>query len=138
MGLFWDHCCFSFFINDIDKGIVSKLLKFADDTKLVVTVSSEAELEQLRTDLKRLYIWSIDWQMLFNTDKCKVGNRTFRPLDVLPLHWTFRHQDVSPPGRFAPRTFRPWTFATWTFRPWTFRPLTCQLADSQLTDKTTR
>ena len=23
MGLFWDHCCFSFFINDIDKGKAS-------------------------------------------------------------------------------------------------------------------
>ena len=59
---------FLIFINDIDKGIVSKLLKFADDTKLVGTVSSEVEIEQLRTDLKRLYSWSIDWQMLFNTD----------------------------------------------------------------------
>ena len=44
-----------YFINDIDKGIVSKLLKFADDTKLVGTVCTEVELEQLRTDLKRLY-----------------------------------------------------------------------------------
>ena len=50
---------------------------------------------------------------------CQVTGRfapwTFRPftgrfapsLDVSPLHWTFRHQDVSPPGRFAPWTFRP-------------------------------
>jgi len=59
---------FLIFISDIDQGIVSKLLKFADDTKLVGTVSSEVEIEQLRTDLKRLYSWSIDWQMLFNTD----------------------------------------------------------------------
>ena len=63
---------FIIFINDIDKGIVSKLLKFADDTKLVGKVSSEYEIEQLRTDLNLLYSWSIDWQMLFNTDKCKV------------------------------------------------------------------
>ena len=42
---------FLIFINDIDKGIVSKLLKFADDTKLVGTVCTEVELEQLRTDL---------------------------------------------------------------------------------------
>ena len=63
---------FLIFINDIDKGIVSKLLKFADDTKLVGTVCTEVELEQLRTDLKLLYSWSIDWQMIFNTDKCKV------------------------------------------------------------------
>ena len=59
---------FLIFINDIDKG---KLLKFADDTKLVGTVCTEVELEQLRTDLKLLYSWSIDWQMIFNTDKCK-------------------------------------------------------------------
>ena len=51
---------FLIFINDIDKGIVSRLLKFADDTKLVGTVCTEVELEQLRTDLKLLYSWSID------------------------------------------------------------------------------
>ena len=43
----------------------------------VGTVSSEVELEQLRTDLKRLYSWSIDWQVLFNTDKCKVVHFIF-------------------------------------------------------------
>ena len=63
---------FLIFINDINKGIVNKLLKFADDTKLVGTVSSECEINQLRLDLKQLYDWSVDWQVLFNADKCKV------------------------------------------------------------------
>ena len=62
---------FLVYINDIDSGIVNRLFKFADDTKLVGTVYSEEEIEQFRLDIKRLYDWSVDWQMRFNTDKCK-------------------------------------------------------------------
>ena len=64
---------FLIFTNDTDKVIVNKLLKFADDTKLVGTVSSECEINQLRSDLKQLHVydWSVDWQM-FNADECKV------------------------------------------------------------------
>ena len=51
---------------------MNKLLKFADDTKLAGTVSSECEINQVHSDLKQLYDWSVDWQMLFNADKCKV------------------------------------------------------------------
>ena len=36
------------------------------------TVSSDLEIEQLRSDLKELHDWSVDWQMLFNVNKCKV------------------------------------------------------------------
>ena len=39
-----------------------------------------------------------------------VGNRTFRPFDISPLHWAFRPLDVLPPGRFPPVRFAPWTF----------------------------
>jgi len=49
-------------------------IKFANDTKLVDTVSSECEINQLRSGLKQLYDWSVDWQMLFNADKCKVSH----------------------------------------------------------------
>ena len=55
-------------LNDIDSGVVNKLPKFADDTKLVGIVSSEYAVEQLRSDLQRLYDLSLDWQMLFNTE----------------------------------------------------------------------
>jgi len=55
-------------LNDIDSGVVNKLPNFADDTKLVGIVSSEYEVEQLRSDLQRLYDLSLDWQMLFNTE----------------------------------------------------------------------
>jgi len=59
-------------INDIDEQIVSKILKFADDTKIYHTVQSPNDIEILQPDLHRLVEWSKDWQMLFNTDKCKV------------------------------------------------------------------
>jgi len=63
---------FLIYINDLDEGIDSKLVKFADDTKLGRGVATEQEIEMLRKDLQRIYQWSVDWQMLFNTDKCTV------------------------------------------------------------------
>ena len=35
-------------------------------------VSSEEGIEKLQSDLKKLYQWACDWQMLFNVEKCKV------------------------------------------------------------------
>ena len=61
---------FIVFIDDIDEGIRSTVLKFADDTKLVARVGSEEDRERLRQDLIELFKWSEDWQMLFNLDKC--------------------------------------------------------------------
>ena len=63
---------FVLYINDIDDSLNSKILKFADDTKLYGTVNSEAGIESLRLDLQKLVLWSTEWQMLFNIDKCKV------------------------------------------------------------------
>ena len=44
---------FIVFINDIDNGIVNKLLKFADDAELVGIVSSTLEVKELQLDLKK-------------------------------------------------------------------------------------
>ena len=63
---------FVLFINDIDTCVSSKILKFADDTKLFRKVSSQADIEAIREDLTNLFRWSEDWQMLFNIEKCKV------------------------------------------------------------------
>ena len=68
---------FIVFIDDIDEGIRSTVLKFADDTKLVARVGSEEDRERLRQDLVELYKWSEDWQMLFNLDKCAVMHSGF-------------------------------------------------------------
>jgi hypothetical protein len=63
---------FVIYINDLDCNIVSKLCKFADDTKLGRSVKNVVEVDKLREDLNRIYQWSVDWQMLFNVDKCTV------------------------------------------------------------------
>jgi len=63
---------FIIFVNDLDDGVISKLLKFADDVKLIGPVASERDVDSLRADLQLLVEWSADWQMLFNVEKCKV------------------------------------------------------------------
>jgi len=63
---------FVIYINDIDSGLLTRMSKFADDTKLGVDAANEAEVEQLRRDLGRLGEWSEKWQMPFNTGKCSV------------------------------------------------------------------
>ena len=74
---------FLVYINDIDEGILSKLSKFADDTKLCREVKNEQDAKFLQADLQKLYQWSEDWQMLFNIDKCSImhvggKNREFK------------------------------------------------------------
>ena len=63
---------FLIYINDIDQGLVSKISKFADDTKLGVNAADPNAVEELRGDLARIGEWSERWQMPFNTGKCHV------------------------------------------------------------------
>ena len=51
---------FLIFINDIDDGIISKIWKFADDSKICNKVCNEAVPEIIRGDLKKLFQWSED------------------------------------------------------------------------------
>ena len=68
MAVFLEHC------NGIDNGVVNKLPKFADDIKLVGIVSSEYEVEQLHSDLQRLYDLSLDWQKKYKSLFITWGN----------------------------------------------------------------
>ena len=61
---------FIIYINDIDDGITSSLLKFADDTKLLRKVGTQDDGEELQKDIHKMYKWSEDWKMMFNIDKC--------------------------------------------------------------------
>ena len=71
---------FLVFIDDLEVGLMSEVLKFADDTKIFGRVDTEGDREVLQRDLDRLVQWSETWQMKFNVDKCKVmhlGKRNF-------------------------------------------------------------
>jgi len=58
-------------MNDIDNGINSKLLK-SNDTKMYGMVCTEKDEKLQKNDLSKLVSGSVEWQMLFNNDKCKV------------------------------------------------------------------
>jgi len=63
---------FIIYINDLDVGIVSKLSKFADDTKLGINASDPDAVRDLQRDLERIGDWSEKWMMPFNVGKCTV------------------------------------------------------------------
>ena len=61
---------FLIYINDLDDDITSKVLKFADDTKVFRKIKCDADRQHLQDDLSKLIEWSEKWQMLFNFGKC--------------------------------------------------------------------
>ena len=63
---------FLIYINDLDSGIVSKLVKFADDTKIGGVASTGAAAKVIQNDLDSIQNWADTWQMTFNREKCKV------------------------------------------------------------------
>ena len=62
---------FLIYINDLEDDISSKVLKFADDTKVFRKVTNDTEKQSLQDDLEKLVKWSEKWQMLLNFGKCK-------------------------------------------------------------------
>ncbi|CAM5146598.1 unnamed protein product [Natator depressus] len=63
---------FNIFINDLDNGIESTLIKFADDTKLGGVERALEDRIKIQNDLNKLEKWSEVDRMKFNKDKCKV------------------------------------------------------------------
>ena len=62
---------FLVYINDLEKGVIGKILKFADDTKLFTKTKEIGDNFFLQDDIDKLVKWSEKWQMLFNFGKCK-------------------------------------------------------------------
>ena len=63
---------FLIFINDLDNGLLCRILKFADDTKLFSSVNNPVEGDLLQSDIDTVSNWAKRWQMEFNVSKCKV------------------------------------------------------------------
>ncbi|KAF7236281.1 Granulocyte colony-stimulating factor receptor [Varanus komodoensis] len=63
---------FNLFINDMEEGVNSLLIRFADDTKTGAVGTTEEQVLQIQKDLDRLWKWAGDNKMAFNVDKCKV------------------------------------------------------------------
>ena len=75
---------FLMFIDDLDEGLTSRILKFADDSKIFRVVNGPEDRNALQEDLRRLGDWSETWQMRFNVKKCKVMH-----LGPRNMHWNY-------------------------------------------------
>ena len=69
--LIYIHIYIYIYINDLEDDKSSKVLKFADDTKVFRKVTNFTDKQSLQDDLDKLVKWSEKWQMLFNFGKCK-------------------------------------------------------------------
>ena len=63
---------FLIYINDLDNNIISKISKFADDTKLCHRARHPEDIIELQEDINKLEDWANKWKMKFNVDKCAV------------------------------------------------------------------
>ena len=68
---------FIIYINDMDVSLISKISKFADDTKVGINADNKS-IKQLQEDLRTIGEWSQKWQMPFNSEKCKVMHIGYR------------------------------------------------------------
>ncbi|KAF7237482.1 RNA-directed DNA polymerase from mobile element jockey [Varanus komodoensis] len=57
------------FINDMEEGVNSLLIKFAGDTKTGAVATAEEQVLQIQKDLDRLWKWAGDNRMAFNVEE---------------------------------------------------------------------
>ena len=84
---------FVIYINDLDTGLVSKVSKFADDTKIGINAADPTAVRELQSDLERIGRWSEEWQMPFNVEKCSVLHAGFRNTEA---HYTLLGAPIAP------------------------------------------
>ena len=75
---------FLLYIDDIVDCIHhSKIMLFADDTKMYRVVKDNSDCLKLQNDLDKLLSWSIKWKMTFNVNKCKLVTVTLKKHPVV-------------------------------------------------------
>ena len=65
---------FVIFINDMPELTENLCELFADDSKILAQIRNPSDQLLVQNDLDKLVKWSQDWDMLFNSKKCKVMN----------------------------------------------------------------
>ena len=63
---------FVIYINDLPKRLKNIIKMYADDTKILASIQSEADRARLQKDLDELMEWIKEWQLQLNDGKCKV------------------------------------------------------------------
>ena len=52
--------------------ITNSCMLFADDAKLYRPILTKEDASSLQEDSNSLVRWSLNWQLLFNVEKCKI------------------------------------------------------------------
>ena len=64
---------FIYFINDLPDVIKNSRVKiFADDTKAYNSIKNSDDVDYLQNSIDEMYMWTQQWLLKFNKDKCKV------------------------------------------------------------------
>ena len=95
----------------MEDDISSKVLKFADDTKVFRKVTNDTDKQSLQDDLEKLVKWSQKWQMLLNFGKCKCIHIGHGNMDE-----EYKMGDLT---RFAIQAKGP--YGKWTRKPLAYR-----------------
>ena len=77
------------FINDLEVGTTSGILKFADDKKLFRSVANQADRTSMQNDLDTVCEWADRWEMKFSVSKCKVWHYGRKTTGIEPSYYTY-------------------------------------------------
>ena len=70
--------CFALYVNDLPRGMTSRVLLYADDAKLYRKIACQSDADLLQKDLETLYQWSKTWKLKLNSSKCNSFTMTLK------------------------------------------------------------